>query len=293
MFLSIFNASCICRKIRCDRKVFGFCCKLNKAWLVLQKERRSLTWGSQGPSAAKEKHTPSITGTLSCVLSNPALDGAAVVAALVEVPVPDHHAAVVGRRLRHGEHRPPQRPRLREPTPSRLRRRRQADVELGERVRRRPLAPLHGAEPGGAVRIVVEPDMDALKDARVERLLDAGVREPAARRRREVQQLAVAGADVVLGELQRQRAVVLGGGGVVQEHVDAVQPRVAERPAAGVVVKAAAEVGVPEVVEERQRRRVGGQGVGAAEAADGDGDGDAQELAPLDGRAHAGGRVAG
>jgi hypothetical protein len=74
----------------------------------------------------------------------------------------------------------------------------------------------------------------------------------------------------------------------LQEHVDTVQPRVAERLAAG-VVEAAAEVGVPEVVEERQRRRVGGEGAGAA---DGDGDRHAQELAPLDGRAHAGGRVA-
>ena len=113
--------------------------------------------------------------------------------------------------------------------------------------------------------------MDALEDARVERLLDAVVGEPAVRRRRQVQQLAVAGADVVLGELEGEGAVVLGGGGVLQEHVDAVEPGVAEG-AAG-VVEAAAEVGVPEVVEEGERRLVGGQRVAGAEAADGDGDG--------------------
>jgi hypothetical protein len=65
---------------------------------------------------------------------------------------------------------------------------------------------------------------------------------------------------------------------VLEEHVDAVEPGVAEGPPQG-VVEAAAEVGVPEVVEERERRLVGGEGVCAAEAADGDGDGDAEELA--------------
>jgi uncharacterized protein YqfA (UPF0365 family) len=61
----------------------------------------------------------------------------------------------------------------------------------------------------------------------------------------------------VLGELERQRAVVLRGGAVLQEHVDTVQPRVAEGPSVVGVVEAGAEVGVPEVAEERQCRSGG------------------------------------
>jgi hypothetical protein len=63
---------------------------------------------------------------------------------------------------------------------------------------------------------------------RVERPLDARVRERAARRRRQVQQLPVAGAVVALGELPRQRVVVLDRRPALGEHVHAVEPGVAD-----------------------------------------------------------------
>uniref|UniRef100_A0A804Q652 Uncharacterized protein n=1 Tax=Zea mays TaxID=4577 RepID=A0A804Q652_MAIZE len=222
------------------------------------------------------------------IQSSVVLDHAGVVGEFVVVAVPDHEAAVVVRLLRGrrdvvvdvlGVH----------PAVRHLRRR-EADVEPGGRVRRRPLVPRE-VPPGLAVGVVVDPDVDALEDARVERAAQvAGGREPAARRGRQVQRLAGPAADVVLGELERQHVVAVGGRAALQEQVDAVEPRVAEGAAHARLRPA--EEGVPEVVEQVQRRLRRRERVAGAEAADGERHRHAHELAVLDVVPDAGRRVA-
>lgn len=113
--------------------------------------------------------------------SSPVLDVAAVVVLHVHhvvVPVPEHDAAVVGRLL-HDRHRDlPE--RLGVQVAARLLRRRQAEVDLAARVRRRPPAP-RVLDERRAVRVVVEPDVDALEDPRRERRRREPVRERVAR----------------------------------------------------------------------------------------------------------------
>ncbi|PAN09828.1 hypothetical protein PAHAL_2G052700 [Panicum hallii] len=212
---------------------------------------------------------------------------AAVVVLLVGVALPDHDAAVVGRLLHHrhdavvevlGVH-----------VADDLLRRRQPDVDPGVGVRRRPLVPLR-LPVGGAVPVAVEPDVDAGDDPRGERPLQAGVRVPAPRRRRQLRRRPAAEVLVVAPQPRGQHIVVVGGA-LVDEEVDAVELRVAERAVHAAAV--AGEVGEPEVVGEVRRGLGAGERVLAAGAADGEENEDALGLAVLDVGADGAGGVAG
>jgi hypothetical protein len=128
------------------------------------------------------------------VSSSPVLDVAAVVAALVVVPVPEHHAAVVGRLLH---------------------RRQQAkeDPATRVRVRRRPLVPLL-LTVRGCARTCPCP---------VQRFVDEAVRERAVRCSSFFFLLFHAGTLLCLAH--GERLVVL------QEEVHAVEPGVSQGPA--------------------------------------------------------------
>lgn len=220
------------------------------------------------------------------------LDQAAVVGLLVEVSVPEHDAAVVVLLLRH--RRDAVVDVLGVYPLVGLVVRREPDVEPGGRVRRRPLVP-RALPPKVLVAplvALVGPHVDALEDPRRQRPPHVRRRRvPAPDRRRQVQRLPRPPADVVLGQLQRQHVVAVRRRAVLQEEVDAVEPRVAE--GAGDARLGLAEVGVPQVVEEVERGAVGRQRVAGVVAADGEGDGHALELAVLDVGADGGEVVAG
>ena len=133
--------------------------------------------------------------------------------------------------------------------------------------------------------------MDALEQPRLQRALEAAVRERAARRGREPH---VLGRGVVVHAVEVVEAarelVVFIRRAMVNVEVDAVDRRVAE--GAEHVAAAAPEVRVPEVVRDGLRRRRGREGVVGAPAADGEEHRDALGLAVLDVGADAVERVA-
>jgi hypothetical protein len=224
------------------------------------------------------------------VVSSPLNGVAAVVGLLVGVAVPDHDPGVAGRLLHHREDAVVQ--VLGVHVPDRPLRRRQADVEPGARVRRGPLVPLL-LPVRGAARVAVEPDVDAGDEPRGEQPQRRPVqRERAPRRRRQLHGRAGAELPVVAPQARGQRVEVVRrrAAAAVEEEVEAVDVRVAERAAHAGARGRRREVRVPEVVGEVRGGLGARQGVLAA--AEGEEHHDALRLAVLDVGADAGDGVA-
>uniref|UniRef100_A0A8R7Q5C2 Uncharacterized protein n=1 Tax=Triticum urartu TaxID=4572 RepID=A0A8R7Q5C2_TRIUA len=219
--------------------------------------------------------------------SSPLDSVAAIVGPRVLVAFPHHDAAVVGRLLRHLYDAVVE--VLWVNVTDLLLRRRQPEVDLRRRVRRRPLVPL-SLPVGGAVGVVVEPDEDASDEPRGERPLHVPVRVAAPRRGRQLHRRPAAEVLVEVPEPLGQ-LVVVGRRAVLDEEVDAIDEGVAER--AVDALAGAEHVGVPDVVGDVRRGLGGGQGVLVAEAPDGEEDEDVLGLAVLDVGADGGDVVAG
>uniref|UniRef100_K3Y8X9 Uncharacterized protein n=1 Tax=Setaria italica TaxID=4555 RepID=K3Y8X9_SETIT len=221
------------------------------------------------------------------------LDGPAVSGLQVPVPAPQHDPSVVPRPPHDRQHLGHQRRRRHVPAPRGASRRRQPQVHRAPGEAPGPLLPRacerpHVSGPVAADGVVVELDVDAVEEPRLERLPQHPVRERALRRRRDPHLLPP--LPVVTLEVPREVIVVLGSP-VLDVEVDAIEHGVAERAWLG--GGAAAEVDDPDVVGDGLGVGLGGEGVPAEAATDGEEDEDVLGLAVLDVGTHGAPGVAG